>query len=275
MYVNVAVAAIAAAGIVIGLTLDTRTAPAQPHALPGKPPDPGERAARRCDRRSWRRSRVGRKGSIAAMQRLGLEHLGGRHAEGALYQRRRAVLPRCRARLGRLSDRRSAALDRAKTLGKNTMIHNQADALNHRGFLQTGPPFYPVFQPSVPNTLLEQGSRLQVEGHQVSAEHAVRAGGEASSERRRGSDRRGGRAVRRRQPAADVLTARPDREGESPQPAVPTTTSASCSRGRVSPRDAIAQFKQTVTLDPKSPMGKQARGDPRGDRQERWTARRR
>ena len=132
MYVNVAVAAIAAAGIVVGLTLDTRTAPAQPHALPGKPPVPVNVPACRCDRRSWPRSRAGRKGSIDAMQRLGLEHLGGdtpkeRYVSAVVQYFRGVALDWA----GYPIDG-SAALDRAKTLGKNTMIHNQADALNHR-----------------------------------------------------------------------------------------------------------------------------------------------
>lgn len=50
------------------------------------------------------------------------------------------------------------------------MIHNQADAVLHPNFLQSQAPFYPVFVPIGDNALLRQGSVLQAEGHQESAE---------------------------------------------------------------------------------------------------------
>ncbi len=256
MYVNVAVAAIAAAGIVIGLTLDTRTAPAQPHALPGKPPIPVNvplqvRPQILAAFKSWP------KGSIAAMQRLGLEHLGGdtpkeRYVSAVVQYFRGVALDWA----GYPIDG-AAALDRAKTLGKNTMIHNQADALNHRGFLQTGPPFYPVFQPSVPNTLLEQGSRLQVEGHQVSAEHLF-----AKAAKLHPKDVEAQIAEAVGLFDEDNLLPTFSRLGPIVK-ANPRSQPAHYYFGLVlawtgQPSDAIAQFKQTVMLDAKSPVGKQA-----------------
>jgi tetratricopeptide (TPR) repeat protein len=256
MYVNVAVAAIAAAGIVIGLTLDTRTAPAQPHALAGKPPIPVNVPAQVRPQilaafKSWP------KGSIAAMQRLGLEHLGGdtpkeRYISAVVQYFRGVALDWA----GYPIDG-NAALERAKTLGKNTMIHNEADSLNHRGFLQTGPPFYPVFQPLVPNALLEQGSRLQVEGHQTSAEHVY---AQAAKLHPKDVEAQIAEAVGLFD--EDNLLPTFSRLGPIVK-ANPGNQVAHYYFGLVlawtgQPSDAIAQFKQTVTLGPKSPMGKQA-----------------
>jgi tetratricopeptide (TPR) repeat protein len=256
MYVNVAVAAIAAAGIVVGLTLDTRTAPAQPKALPGKPPMPVNVPAQvrpQIDAAfaSWP------KGSIQAMQRLGLQHLGGdtpkeRYVSAVVQYFRGVALDWA----GYPIDG-SAALERAKTLGKNTMIHNEADALNHRGFLQTGPPFYPVFQPSVPNALLQQGSRLQAQGHQVSAEHLY-----AKAAKLHPKDIEARVAVAVGLFDEDNLLPVMSRLGPLVS-ANPRSQAAHYYFGLVlawtgQSADAITQFKQTVELDAKSPIGKQA-----------------
>jgi tetratricopeptide (TPR) repeat protein len=256
MYVNVAVAAIAAAGIVIGLTLDTRTTPTQPKAFPGKPPMPvnvpaSVRPQIDAAFKSWP------KGSVAAMQRLGLAHLGGatpneRYVSAIVQYFRGVALDWA----GYPIDA-SAALERAKTLGKNTMIHNEADALNHRGFLQTGPPFYPVFQPSVPNKLLQQGSQLQVQGHQVSAEHLY-----ARAAKLDPKDIEARVAVAVGLFDEDNLLPSFSRLG----PLVkqnPKSQAAHYYFGLVlawtgQSSDAIAQFKKTVELDSKSPIGKQA-----------------
>jgi tetratricopeptide (TPR) repeat protein len=256
MCVNVAVAAIAAAGIVIGLTLDTRTDPAQPHALSGKPPLPVNvpvqvRPQILAAFKSWP------KGSIEAMQRLGLEHLGGdtpkeRYVSAVVQYFRGVALDWA----GYPIDA-SAALERAKTLGKNTMIHNQADSLNHRSFLQTGPPFYPVFQPSSPNKLLQQGSRLQVEGHQVSAEHLY-----AKAAKLDPKDVAAHIAVAMGLFDEDNLLPTFSRLGPLVK-ANPRSQAAHYYFGLVlawtgQSEDAIGQFKQTVTLGPRNPIGKQA-----------------
>src|ERR1700691_4995179 len=73
VYVNVAVATLAAVGVVVGLTLDTRTDPVQPKAFPGKPPVPNglqgsAGAAIEQAFRDWPR------GSIDEIQKLGLEY---------------------------------------------------------------------------------------------------------------------------------------------------------------------------------------------------------
>ncbi|HUK44964.1 MAG TPA: hypothetical protein VLV28_06700 [Gaiellaceae bacterium] len=169
LYLNVAIAAVATAGIVVGLTLDTRTTPHQPKAMAGKPPVPKNLPAPVRSQivsafRDWPH------GSIDDMQRLGLEYAGGatpkeRYTSAVVQYFRGVAL----LWAGYPSDAEQA-LEKAKSLGKNTMIHNQADSFLHSNYLQTGPPFYPVFQPIQPSTLLEQGARLQVQGHQVSAE---------------------------------------------------------------------------------------------------------
>jgi tetratricopeptide (TPR) repeat protein len=196
-------------------------------------------------------------GSIEAMQRLGLQHLGGdtpkeRYISAVVQYFRGVALDWA----GYPIDGNSA-LDRAKTLGKNTMIHNEADALNHRGFLQTGPPFYPVFQPSVRNSLLEQGSRLQVEGHQVSAEHVY---AKAANLHPKDVEARVAEAVG----LFDEGNLLPTFSRLGPLvKANPRSQVARYYFGLVlawtgQSSDAIAQFKQTVRLDPKSPVGKQA-----------------
>jgi tetratricopeptide (TPR) repeat protein len=161
LYVSVAVAAIAAAGIVIGITLQTRTTPQQPQAQKGPPPVPKNRP------RPWGPQveaafRNWPKGSIDTMQRLGLDYPD--NADVQLY-RGIALLW-----AGYPSDA-EAALESAKKLGRDTIVQVQADNLLHPGFFQpaTGPS-YPIFQPLTPNKLLEQGSRLQQQGHQISAE---------------------------------------------------------------------------------------------------------
>lgn len=161
LYLSIAIAAIAAAGIVVGITLQTRTTPHQPHAQQGPPPVPknlpkpwGPRVEAAF--RNWP------KGSIDTMQRLGLEYPG--NATVQLYRGVALIWA------GYPGDA-EAALESAKKLGRDTIVQIQADNLLHPGFLQpsTGPG-YPVFQPTRSNKLLEQGSRLQVKGHQISAE---------------------------------------------------------------------------------------------------------
>jgi hypothetical protein len=169
LYLTVAVVALAAAGIVVGLTLDTRTTPHQTKAQAGKPPVPqglpgdiGKQIETAF--RNWPH------GSISTMQRLGLQHLGGatpkERRQSAIVQYYRGIA----LFWAGYPDDASQALERAKKLGTNTMLHNQADAFLHGSFYNNGPPFYPVFTPSGPNKLLELGSRLQLQGHQVSAE---------------------------------------------------------------------------------------------------------
>jgi len=161
LLLTVAVAAIAAAGVVVGITLQTRTTPHQPQAQKSPPPvpvnlpkpwgPPIEQAFR-----NWP------KGSIDTMQRLGLQY--PKNAQVQLY-RGIALLW-----AGYPSDAQSA-LERAKKLGRDTIIQVQADNLLHPAFFQpTAGPSYPIFQPTRPNPLLQRGSQLQAQGHQISAE---------------------------------------------------------------------------------------------------------
>ena len=161
VYVNVAVATVAAVGVVVGLTLDTRTDPVQPRALPGKPPVPsglrgGAGAAIEQAFRAWPR------GSIDEFQKLGLEY-----PRSAVVQFYRGV---ALLWAGYPTDAASA-LELAKRLGTDTIIQGRADDLLHPNFFEpaSGPP-YPVFEPTQRNALLEQGATLQAEGHQESAE---------------------------------------------------------------------------------------------------------
>jgi tetratricopeptide (TPR) repeat protein len=160
-YLIVVLAALATAGIVVGIVLQTRETPHQPQAQSGPPPVPknlpkpwGPQVEAAF--RDWPH------GSIDTMQRLGL-----------LYPKSPVVqLYRGIALLwaGYPSDAEAALLS-AKKLGRDTIIQIQADNILHPAFFQpsTGPS-YPIFQPLRPNPLLERGSRLQAQGHQISAE---------------------------------------------------------------------------------------------------------
>jgi tetratricopeptide (TPR) repeat protein len=169
LYLNVAIAAIAAAGVVVGLTLDTRTTPSQPHAQAGKPPVPHGLPAPAGARieaafRDWPH------GSIDALQQLGLEYAGGPTVAdkrtGAIVQYYRGV---ALLWAGYPQDAESA-LELAKKLGRNTIIQGRADNFLHPAFFQDpNGPGYPVFAPTVKNALLDKGSQLQAEGHQESA----------------------------------------------------------------------------------------------------------
>ena len=174
LYLNVAIAAVATAGIVIGLTLDTRTTPRQHKPFAEKPPVPTGLPAPYGPRivaafRSWP------DGSIDAMQRLGLEFQGeGCRSKlvepspcaGAIvhYYRGIALLF-----AGYPGDAQTA-LEMAKRFGRNTVIQGKADVLLHPAFFQPpSGPSYPVFVPIRKNPLLVEGARLQEAGHQVSA----------------------------------------------------------------------------------------------------------
>jgi tetratricopeptide (TPR) repeat protein len=162
LYLAVVIAAAAAAGLVIGITLDTRTTPRQPQAQAGAPPVPtnlpkpwGPRVE--AAYRSWPH------GSVDELQKLGLQYP---KVAAVQFYRGFALLW-----AGYPSDAQTA-LERAKKLGRNTLIQSRADSLLHPEYLlPSSGPGYPVFVPIRPNPLLQRGSTLQGQGHQVSAEH--------------------------------------------------------------------------------------------------------
>ena len=154
----------------MGLTLDTRTTPHQPAAASGKPPVPQGLTGNvgktiETAFRNWPH------GSISTMQRLGLQYLGGatpkERARSAIVQYYRGV---ALLWAGYPSDAQSA-LEKAKSLGRDTIVQGRADNLLHPEYFQPGQgPPYPVFIPISTNKLLRQGSALQQQGRQVSAE---------------------------------------------------------------------------------------------------------
>jgi tetratricopeptide (TPR) repeat protein len=170
LYLTVAIAAVAAAGIVVGLTLDTRTTPHQPKPASGKPPVPsglpGTVGAQiEAAFRDWPH------GSIATMQRLGLLHSSGatpaERKTSALVQYYRGI---ALIWAGYPADAQGA-LESAKKLGRDTIIQGRADNLLHPEFFQpTSGASYPVFIPTQPNPLLQRGSQLQAQGRQITAE---------------------------------------------------------------------------------------------------------
>jgi len=110
-------------------------------------------------------------GSISTMQRLGLQYLGGdtpkEREQSAIVQYYRGV---ALLWAGYPADAQTA-LEKAKSLGRDTVIQGRADNLLHPEYFQPGQgPPYPVFIPTTNDTLLRQGSALQQQGRQASAE---------------------------------------------------------------------------------------------------------
>jgi hypothetical protein len=153
---TVAAVALAAAGAVIGITLETRDNPPKLHPQPGKPPVPkslpgpvgAEIMKALAD---WPH------GSVPALERLGQQH-----PKSPLVQLYRGI--------GLLwagyTNESEAALEQTKRLGRDTRWEIAADNILHPQYFGG----YPVFSPIKRNPLLQQGSRLQAQGHQHSAE---------------------------------------------------------------------------------------------------------
>jgi len=153
---TVAAVALAAAGVVVGVTLATRDDPPKLHPQPGKPPVPASLpgpagAAVRAAFASWPH------GSVDTLQRLGQEY-----PNSPLVQLYRGI----GLFWAGYTNEAATALERAKTLGRDTPYEVAADNILHPQFFQG----YPVFTPLSNNPLLERGARLQAQGHQHSAE---------------------------------------------------------------------------------------------------------
>jgi tetratricopeptide (TPR) repeat protein len=161
VYLNVALATIAAVGVVVGLTLDTRTNPMQPKPFAGKPPVPRgltgpAGVAIEQVFRQWPH------GAIGTMQKLGLEY-----PKSAIVQFYRGI---AFLWAGYPTDA-AQALEAAKKFGANSYVAEKADNILHPNYYApSAPPYYPVFAPTERNALLQRGSVLQEEGHQLSAE---------------------------------------------------------------------------------------------------------
>lgn len=258
MYLSVVVAALAAAGVAVGITLDTRTTPTQPKAQAGKPPLPqGLTGPAAPDIvaafANWPH------GSIDTMQRLGLEYAGGRtpaqRAQSAVVQYYRGIALYW---AGFPSDAASA-WQLAKKLGRNTVIQSQADSLLHPNFFHptsTGTT-YPVFIPISKNPLLRRGSIQQAQGHQVTAERLFQRAVKQSP-----NDVEAQVAAAIGSFDEDNLTPVFGQMGTLVK-ANPKSQVAHYYFGLVlvwtaQGGDAITQFKDTVSIDPKSVLGKQA-----------------
>jgi hypothetical protein len=158
VFLIVAAVGVVAAGVVVGTTLATRQTPAAIHPFKGKPtvakelPTPAAAAIRKAFG-EWPH------GSLDAMDQLALEY--PKDPVVQLYQGVALVWA------GYGADA-VAPLEKAKKLGSNTPWEIAADNLLHPQYLAGDPPFRPVGADQV--GLLEQGARLQAEGHRHSAE---------------------------------------------------------------------------------------------------------
>jgi tetratricopeptide (TPR) repeat protein len=153
---TVAAVALAAAGAVIGVTLETRDNPPRLHPQPGKPPVPkslpgpvGTQIMRALA--DWPH------GSLATLERLGQQN-----PKSPLVQLYRGIGLLWAGYTGDAE----TALERTKQLGRDTQWEIAADNILHPQYFGG----YPIFAPIEHNALLEQGSRLQAQGHQHSAE---------------------------------------------------------------------------------------------------------
>jgi tetratricopeptide (TPR) repeat protein len=153
----VAVLAVIAAGSVVGVTLATRQTPEQPQAQKTPPPlgkVPTPAAAQiRTAFHAWPH------GTVRTMETLGREY-----PKDPVVQFYRGIALYW---AGYISDAQ-AVLKTAKNVGADTLWRIQADNILHSEFLIG----YPTYQPLTANLLLEKGSRLQQEGHQLSARAA-------------------------------------------------------------------------------------------------------
>jgi hypothetical protein len=258
VYVSVVVAALAAAGAAVGITLDTRTTPTQPQVQAGKPPLPQGLTGPTAPIimaafANWPH------GSIDTMQRLGLEYAGGktpaRREQSAVVQYYRGI---ALFWAGFPSDA-VGAWQLAKKLGKNTVIQSQADSLLHPSFFHpsSSGTTYPIFIPISKNPLLRQGSIQQAQGHQVTAERLYRRAAKQSPDDVEA------------QVAAAIGSF--DEDNLTPVFGAMGTLVKANPRSQVAHYyfglvlvwtaqggDAVTQFKDTVSLDPKSVLGKQA-----------------
>jgi hypothetical protein len=156
----VGVAAVVGAGAVTGVVLATRQTPPQPrlecaHVKPRIVPGVGTTAgiaAVRAAFAEWPRGTVDR-----------LEVLSLRRPRDPVVQFNFGLALDCR---GYFADAQQA-LAAAKRVGRNTQYEIDADQLLHPTFFQGG---YPIFEPTGGERLLVQGSLLQRQGHQHSAE---------------------------------------------------------------------------------------------------------
>lgn len=154
--VLVAVVAAAAVGIVVGVTLATRDTPPKLIAHAGKPPLakvlPTPAAAKiRAAYKTWP------KGSLDELVALGQEYPHDPVVQ--LYLGIALIW-------AGYDTNAETPLRAAKKWGRNTSIEVQADSLLHPQYF----PNDPVFTPISDNPLLMRGSKLQLEGHQHSAE---------------------------------------------------------------------------------------------------------
>jgi tetratricopeptide (TPR) repeat protein len=153
---TVAAVALAAAGAVVGITLETRDNPPKLHPQPGKPPVP-ESLPGPLGAQIMKALADWPHGSVATLERLGQQH-----PKSPLVQLYRGI--------GLLwagyTSESEAALERTKQLGRDTRWEIAADNILHPRYFGG----YPVFSPIKRNALLQQGSRLQAQGHQHSAE---------------------------------------------------------------------------------------------------------
>ena len=155
---TVAAVAVAAAGGVIGITLETRDNPSKLHPLAGAPPVPATIPGK-AGPALTRAFATWPHGSISALERIGQDY--PRDPIAQLY-----------LGVGLLwagyTHEASQALEQVKKkgVGYDTRWELAADNILHPQYF-TGDP---IFSPTKPNLLLEQGSRLQAQGHQHSAE---------------------------------------------------------------------------------------------------------
>ena len=238
----VALAAVAAAGSVVGVTLATRQTPAQPKAQAGKPPlgpnlPTPAAGAIRVAFRNWP------KGGIVTMERLGREY-----PRDPIVQLYRGIALLWAGYPRDAED----VLRRAKRVGRDTPWEVQADSVLHPDFISG----YPIFRPLGSNPLLAEGSRLQLEGRQHSA---LRVFEQAARQMPGNDEARVAAAVARFD--KDNLNASFSRLGPLTR-TFPRSQTVRFYLGLLlawtKQPEAVTQFRKTVALDPKTELGRLA-----------------
>lgn len=237
----VAVAALAAAGSVVGVTLATRQTPVHPKAQPGKPPLgstlPTPAAGEiRAAFRDWP------KDGVETMERLGHEY-----PTDPVVQLYRGIGLFWAGYTADAED----VLRLTKRVGRDTPWEVQADSVLHPEY-QVG---YPTFRPIAPNPLLEKGARLQQQGRQHSARRVFEQAARAMP---RNDEAQVAVAVARFD--KDNLTASFSRLGPLTR-TFPRSQSVRFYLGLLlawtGQRDpAIAQFRKAVALGPNTELGR-------------------
>ncbi len=246
----VGLAAVVAAGAVVGVVLATRQTPSQPST--------------QCDQRARPLIVPGVESAEVAAVRsalrlpaqqaaLALAPVAQRAPKDAVVQFNRGIVLYC---AGYLSEA-AQAFRAAKTAGRDTYYEMRADQILHPQYFAPEDGLYPVFEQQGHDRLLVQGQLLQRQGHQHSAERVY-----ARAARQRPNDDEAQVAAAVARFDEDDLSASFSRLGPLVK-RFPRSQSVRYHLGLLlawtgQPTEAERQFRLARALGPRTTLGKQA-----------------